>query len=64
MNKIHFDKLSAEVEIIAVKDDDTNIPEIHEVPLTNLYPTKDQENVVNAYETANIIDKLRYLRTI
>lgn len=54
----------ADVEIVAVKDDDTNIPEIHQVPLTNLYPTKDQENVVNANETANIIDQLRYLTTL
>lgn len=47
------------VEIERVQDD-ISIPAKQEVPLTQLYPTKKQENsALNVDYTANFIDQLR-----
>lgn len=43
-----------------VQDDDVHLPQIHEVPLDDLWPTLDQENTeLNIERTADCIDELR-----
>ncbi|KDR10984.1 protein nessun dorma isoform X2 [Zootermopsis nevadensis] len=55
-----FQELEAVVDIVAVQDD-ISLPEQHEVPLTSLYPTKQQENeVLDINCTANCLDQLRF----
>jgi hypothetical protein len=54
-----FQDLQAVVDIVAVQDD-ISLQEQHEVPLTSLYPTKQQENeVLDINGTANCLDQLR-----
>lgn len=54
--------LQAEFEVISVQDDDVHIHMYHDVPLEDLWPTKQQENsVLDVEGTANCIDSLRYV---
>jgi hypothetical protein len=54
-----FQELQAVVDIVAVQDD-ISLPEQHEVPLTSLYPTKQQENeILDVNGIANCLDQLR-----
>lgn len=60
MNNVYFQDLIADFSISAVQDDDVHLPEIHEVPLEDLWPTIDQENSeLNIERTADCIDELR-----
>lgn len=46
--------------VTRVQDDDVHIPENHEVPLEDLWPTIEQENPeLNIERTADCIDQLR-----
>lgn len=58
---MYFQDLKADFSVIAVQDDDVHIPEVHEVPLEDLWPTTEQENTeLNIERTADCIDELRY----
>lgn len=60
VNNVYFQDLMADFSISAVQDDDVHLPEIHEVPLDDLWPTIDQENTeLNVERTADCIDELR-----
>lgn len=60
VNNIYFQDLMADFSINMVQDDDVHLPEIHEVPLEDLWPTLDQENAeLNIERTADCIDELR-----
>lgn len=60
VNNVYFQDLMADFSISAVQDDDVHLPEIHEVPLEDLWPTIDQENIeLNIERTADCIDELR-----
>lgn len=60
VNNVYFQDLMADFAISAVQDDDVHLPEIHEVPLEDLWPTIDQENSeLNIERTADCIDELR-----
>lgn len=60
VNNVYFQDLMADFSISAVQDDDVHLPEIHEVPLEDLWPTIDQENgELNVERTADCIDELR-----
>lgn len=62
VNNVYFQDLLAEFSVLAVQDDDVHIPEVHEVPLEDLWPTIDQENPeLNIERTADCVDELRYL---
>lgn len=53
-------ELSALVKIIAVQDE-ISLPEEHDVPLVELYPTLNQENsALDMIGTSNCIDQLRF----
>lgn len=57
---IDYDDLSALVRIVAVQDD-IHLPEKHDVPLKELYPTKSQHyNSLDVEGTAACIDQLRF----
>ncbi|CAG9768336.1 unnamed protein product [Ceutorhynchus assimilis] len=53
--------LAALVRILAVQDD-IHLPEKHHVPLTQLWPTKQQDKTIalNLHSTANALDMLRF----
>lgn len=54
--------MKAEFTINAVQDDSVHLPEVHEVPLEDLWPIIDQENPeLNIERTADCIDQLRYI---
>ncbi|XP_011268498.2 protein nessun dorma [Camponotus floridanus] len=56
-----FPKLNALVKIKAVLDEDIHLPEEHEVPLIELYPTLNQKNKTLDIEgTAHCIDRVRF----
>lgn len=60
VNNVYFDDLKAEFSVIAVQDEDIHLPEVHEVPLEELWPTIDQENAeLNIERTADCLDELR-----
>lgn len=62
VNNIYFQDLMADFSIVAVQDDDVHLPEVHEVPLEDLWPTIKQENPeLNIDRTADCIDELRLL---
>lgn len=65
VNNVYFEDLQASFSVIAVEDDDIHLPEIHEVPLEDLWPTIDQENSeVNGERTADCLDELRLVKII
>lgn len=60
VTNVFFKELKAEFEVIAVQDEDVHIPEMHIIPLEDLWPTKHQENsALNVDRTADCIDQLR-----
>lgn len=60
VNNVYFQDLMADFSISMVQDDDVHLPEIHEAPLEDLWPTIDQENTeLNIERTADCIDELR-----
>lgn len=60
VNNVYFQDLMADFSISMVQDDDVHLPEFHEVPLEDLWPTLDQENTeLNIERTADCIDELR-----
>lgn len=60
VNNVLFRELKAEFMVTRVEDDDIHIPENHEVPLEDLWPTIEQENPeLNTERTADCIDQLR-----
>lgn len=64
VTNVLFKELKAIFSIIAIQDDDIHLPEEHEVPLIDLWPTKVQENpAINIEATANCVDMIRYGRT-
>lgn len=65
VNNVYFQDLTADFSVIAVQDDDIHLPEIHYVPLDDLYPTIEQENTeINVERTADCIDELRLVRIL
>lgn len=63
VNNVYFQDLMADFSINAVQDDDVHLPEIHEVPLEDLWPIIDQENKeLNIERTADCVDELRFVR--
>lgn len=64
VTNVLFKDLKAIFAIIAIQDDDIHLPEEHEVPLIDLYPTKVQENpAIHIEATANCVDMIRYTTT-
>lgn len=60
VNNVLFKELKAEFMVTRVQDNDVHIPEHHEVPLEDLWPTVEQENPeLNTERTADCIDQLR-----
>lgn len=60
VNNVYFQDLMADFAINAVQDDEVHLPEVHEVPLEDLWPTINQENPELMVErTADCIDELR-----
>lgn len=61
---VEYRDLSALVRVLAVQDD-ISIPEKHSVPLSQLWPTKEQDKSValNMQSTANALDMLRFFYT-
>ncbi|XP_063976165.1 protein nessun dorma [Diachasmimorpha longicaudata] len=60
VENVDFADLSALVKIVAVQDE-IHLPEKCDVPLIELYPTRNQENaVIDAEGTANCVDQLRF----
>ncbi|XP_034942237.1 protein nessun dorma [Chelonus insularis] len=58
--QVDFVELSALVKIVAVQDE-IHLPEKYDVPLIELYPTKNQTNdVLDMVGTSNCIDQLRF----
>lgn len=56
-----FKELKADFKVLAVQDDDVQLPEIQYVSLEELWPTIQQENTeLNVEQTADCIDQLRY----
>jgi len=56
-----FPKLNALVKIKAVLDENIHLPEKHEVPLIELYPTLNQkDNTLDVEGTAHCIDRVRF----
>lgn len=65
VNNVYFQDLMADFSISMVQDDDVHLPEIHEVPLEDLWPTIDQENSeLNIERTADCIDELRLVSNV
>lgn len=61
VEQVLFDELRANFRVIAVQDDEVTLPELHEVPLEELWPTKAQENpAINIDITAECVDRLRF----
>lgn len=58
VENIDLNKLTAAVKIVAVLDD-IHLPEIHVVPLVELWPLK-QQNQINIYNTSNALDIVRF----
>lgn len=61
VDSIDFEQLTATVKILAVQDD-IQLPEIHTANLTQLWPTKHQDDTVclDMQATANALDMLRF----
>ncbi|XP_008215276.1 protein nessun dorma isoform X1 [Nasonia vitripennis] len=60
VENVDFSELSALVKIVAVQDD-IHLPDKYDVPLLELYPTKEQENTaLDVVSTAECIDQLRF----
>ncbi|GLV42478.1 nessun dorma [Carabus blaptoides fortunei] len=61
VDSIEFVELTATVKILAVQDD-IQLPEIHTANLTQLWPTKHQDDTVclDMQATANALDMLRF----
>lgn len=60
VENVDFQELFALVRIVAVQDE-IRLPEKYDVPLAELYPTREQENaVLDMVGTANCIDQLRF----
>ncbi|KAJ9589846.1 hypothetical protein L9F63_027894, partial [Diploptera punctata] len=55
---VYFEELEAEVTIVAVQGD-IHLPEKHVVPLKYLFPTKQDDSVLNIDSTANCLDQYR-----
>lgn len=63
VTNVLFKDLKAIFVISAIQDDDIHLPEEHEVPLIDLWPTKVQENpAINIEATANCVDMIRYAK--
>lgn len=63
VTNVLFKELKAEFEVIAVQDEDVHLPEMHIVPLEDLWPTRHQENPeLNIERTADCIDQLRLVQ--
>uniref|UniRef100_A0A1B6FCS6 Right handed beta helix domain-containing protein n=1 Tax=Cuerna arida TaxID=1464854 RepID=A0A1B6FCS6_9HEMI len=63
VEQVNFKELSCLVSIHEVEDDDIHLPEkMADVPLTELYPTMEQDNssALSLYDTAQLIDNLRF----
>lgn len=61
VENVDCSELAALVKIVAVQDE-IHLPEKCDVPLIELYPTRDQENsALDCLGTANCIDQLRYI---
>ncbi|XP_014215719.1 protein nessun dorma [Copidosoma floridanum] len=61
VENVDYMELMATVKIVAVQDDDIHLPEHYDVPLIELYATREQENsVLDILATAECIDKLRF----
>uniref|UniRef100_A0A1B6KS84 Right handed beta helix domain-containing protein n=1 Tax=Graphocephala atropunctata TaxID=36148 RepID=A0A1B6KS84_9HEMI len=63
VEQVNFKELSCLVSIHDVEDDDIHLPEkMADVPLTELYPTMEQDNssALSLYDTAQLIDNLRF----
>lgn len=62
VENVEYSEHTATVRILAVQDDDIHLPEEYCVPLTQLWPTKEQDKTVgiNLTSTANAIDALRF----
>lgn len=58
---VDYTDLTALVRILAVQDD-IHLPEKHNVPLAQLWPTKQQDKTIalNLNSTANALDMLRF----
>ena len=65
VDNLNQDLLSASIKILAVQDENISLPEYHEVPLIQLWPTKVQDAsvVLNIRSTANTLDMLRFFYT-
>lgn len=60
VENVDFSELSALVKIVAVQDD-IHLPDKYDVPLLEIYPTKEQENTaLDVVSTAECIDQLRF----
>ncbi|XP_072758360.1 protein nessun dorma [Anoplolepis gracilipes] len=56
-----FPKLNAVVKIKAVLDENIHLPEKHEIPLIELYPTLNQkDNTLDIEGTAHCVDRVRF----
>lgn len=57
-----FDSLQAFVEVVAIQSD-ISIPDLHTVPLINLWPARHQKNSLSLHTTALSLDMLRFFYT-
>ncbi|CAL1681571.1 unnamed protein product [Lasius platythorax] len=58
---MNFSKLNAIVKVKAVLDNNIHLPEKHEVPLIELYPTISQKNrTLDIEGTAHCVDRVRF----
>ncbi|XP_057329723.1 protein nessun dorma [Microplitis mediator] len=58
--QVNYSELTVLIKIIAVQDE-IHLPEKYEVPLIELYPTKNQDNnALDVVGTAHCIDQLRF----
>lgn len=61
VDQVDFQELSCSFTIEAVQDDTVELPAKYDVPLIELWPLKEQENVaLNIEMTADAIDQLRF----
>ncbi|KAJ6649971.1 Protein nessun dorma [Pseudolycoriella hygida] len=61
VTNVLFKELKAIFSISAIQDDEIHLPEEHEVPLIDLWPTIAQENpAINIETTANCVDMIRF----
>uniref|UniRef100_A0A1A9WEX0 Uncharacterized protein n=1 Tax=Glossina brevipalpis TaxID=37001 RepID=A0A1A9WEX0_9MUSC len=64
VEQILFKEIKAIFKITAVTDDSIRLPELQEVALEDLWPTRAQENKeLNVEQTADALDKLRFFYT-